>query len=149
MCESKYSSRRHFSVCFGSVELSRKISFHVKLWGWFWNIIETLHILSWISFKMSREYLVQLRWIKTRLQSLDSVVQHVHRRTGIPKVRVQIPLDVNTFQLTSAGSDYHEKFLFAYRETLISFSFCIKAQRHGWRKENLKNLWSFHKINRK
>ena len=42
----------------------------VYLWGWFWNRIETLHILSWTRVKLSREYFVHLNLDKTRLQSL-------------------------------------------------------------------------------
>ena len=39
----------------------------------------------------------------------------VERRTGIPKVRVEILLKSTLFQLSSAVSDYHEKkFLFMY-----------------------------------
>ena len=45
-------------------------SVHVYLWGWFWNRIKTLHTLSWISVKLSQEYLVYLSWIKSRFQSL-------------------------------------------------------------------------------
>ena len=36
----------------------------------------------------------------------------IQRRTGMPKMRVQIPLESTFFSLSV--SDYHEKFLFLY-----------------------------------
>ena len=91
---------------------SRKISVYVYLWGWFWDWIETLHILSWISVKLSREYLVHLSWIKlaSNPRGLDcSTGKAVDR---CPEGASSNPARVNNFQLTSAVSDYHEKFLF-------------------------------------
>ena len=54
------------------------------------------HILWWISVKLSCEYLVHFSWIKLasnpcRLDSSGGGA--ADRRTGIPKVRIQIPLE--------------------------------------------------------
>ena len=67
-CSSKLSNG-------GAIIMKWRRDYHetflpMYLWGRFWNIIETLHILSWISVKLSQKYLVQLSWIKTRLQTL-------------------------------------------------------------------------------
>ena len=84
-------------------------SVHVYLWGLFWNRIETLYILSWISVKLSREYVVYLDGIKLASSScgLDSSTGSAVNR--YPEGASSNPARVNIFQLTSAVSDYHEK----------------------------------------
>ena len=80
-CEFKFRSSQHFSVDFDSVRLSWKVSVHVYLWGWFWNGIETLHIVSWMSVKLSREYLVRLKFIYTEATSSDVKTGRIRTNT--------------------------------------------------------------------
>ena len=82
------------------------------LWAYFWNRIETLHTPSWISVKLSREYLVHLSWIKLTSNpcGLDSSTSRAADRN--PEGASSNPAWVNNFQLASAVSDYHEEFLF-------------------------------------
>ena len=62
-----------------------------------WNNYLRL-ILSWISVKNSQEYLVHFKSDKNSPPILvDSRAQQVERRTGIPKMRVQIPLESTFF----------------------------------------------------
>ena len=83
-----------------------------KLFKIIWNGIETLQILSWISFKLSREYLVHLNWMKLAFDpcGLDKSTGRATDR--YPKGASSNPVRDKIFQLTSAVSDYHEKFLF-------------------------------------
>ena len=56
----KPRSSQHFSVDFGSVRLSWKVSVHVYLWGWFWtnftchyilHILDMWNPVAWISVR--------------------------------------------------------------------------------------------------
>ena len=82
------------------------------LWGRFWNRIETVHIYSWTSVKLSQEYLVHLSWIKlaSNPRGLDSSSGRAADRN--PEGASSNTARVKIFQLTSAVSDCHEKFLF-------------------------------------
>ena len=51
---------QHFSVDFGSVRLSWRVSVHVYLWGWFWNCVFStstgLHTLCTINRAVKKFY---------------------------------------------------------------------------------------------
>ena len=87
----------HFSVDYSSVILSWKISVHVYLWVWSWNRIETPYILSWISVKLLGEYPKPKLDKNSPSIPVESMSQQVERRTGISKVRVQIPPESTFF----------------------------------------------------
>ena len=67
-----------------------------------------------MSVKLSGEYLMHLNWIKLASNpcGLDSSTGRAADR--YPEGASSNPTRINIFQLTSAVSDFHEKFLFVY-----------------------------------
>ena len=70
---------------------------------------------------LSRKYLMHLSWIKLASNpcGLDSSTGRAADR--YPEGASSNPAQVNFFQLTSALSDYHEKFLFIGYPEFLSF----------------------------
>ena len=66
----------------------------------------------WISVKLSREYFVHLNWIKPTSNPCRLDNSKGRATDWYPEGASSNPAPVYIFQLTSAVSDYHEKFLF-------------------------------------
>ena len=113
----RYMNRNFFMIIWLSTFFGRlwqgqiimKKFLFMYLWGWFWNRIETLHILSWLSVKLSQEYLVHSSWIKLASNPCGLDSSTGRRVDQYPKGASSNPAQVNIFQLTLAVSDYNEK----------------------------------------
>ena len=70
--------------------------------SWFWNRIETLHILSWISTKLLWEYLVHLNWIKLASNPCELDSWTGKGADQYPEGVSSNPSRVNVFQSTLA-----------------------------------------------